>query len=175
MGLIARKRRIGLREKSYVSGKLSLIRIHINDYSQNLVYISNGYAYQFCFPTVPFIRSPRPQPLPTVFVSFLFHNQVFFILCYRTLKACNWLYSALLAYFFTFFSCVYTGCYSDPVACGARKFWVSRPGGRAINPAPPPAHVFISRFLLCLLCLLCLNYCCLQERERRKFPALPPR
>jgi hypothetical protein len=159
MGLIARKRRIRLREKSYVSGKLSLIRIHINDYSQNLVYISNGYAYQFCFPTVPFIRSPRPQPLPAVSVSFLFHNQVFFISCNKTLKACNCLYSTLLAYFLLFFSCVYTGCYSDPVACDAPKFWVSRPGGRAINPAPPPAHVFISRFLLCLLCLLCLDYC----------------
>ena len=44
-GLIPRKRLLWLREKSYVLGKLSLIRIHISDYSQNLVYISNGYAY----------------------------------------------------------------------------------------------------------------------------------
>jgi len=130
MGLIARKRRIGFREKSYVSGKLSLIRIHINDYSQNLVYISNGYAYQFCFPSVPFIRSPRPQPLPAVSVSFLFHNQVFCISCHRTFNACNWLYSTLLAYFLLFFSCVYTGCYSDPVACGAPILEVAAGGGR---------------------------------------------
>ena len=175
MGLIPRKRRIGFREKSYVSGKLSLIRIHINDYSQNLVYVSNGYAYQFCFPTVPFIRSPRPQPLPAVSVSFLFHNQVFFLSCHKTLKACNWLYSTLLAYFLLFFSCVYTGCYSDPVACGAPKFWVSRPGGKGHNQLTPPAHVFISRFLLGLLCLQCLYHCYLQERERRKFPALLPK
>ncbi|CAA9368950.1 hypothetical protein AVDCRST_MAG94-3980, partial [uncultured Leptolyngbya sp.] len=40
-------------------------------------------------------------------------------------------------------------------------------GGEAIDQPPPPAHVFISRFLLCVLCLLCLNYCCLLERERR--------
>src|SRR4028119_1746024 len=32
-GLIPRKRRIWLREKSYVKGELSLIRIHISDYS----------------------------------------------------------------------------------------------------------------------------------------------
>ena len=130
MGLIPRKRRIGFREKSYVSGKLPFIRIHINDYSQNFVYISKGYAYQFCFPTAPFIRSSRPQPLPAVSVSFSFHNQVFFLSCHKTLNACNWLYSTLLAYFLLFFSCVYTGCYSDPVACGAGNSEGAAGGGR---------------------------------------------
>jgi hypothetical protein len=45
MGLIPRKRLFWLREKSYVKGKLSLIRIHISDYSQNLLCIISGYAY----------------------------------------------------------------------------------------------------------------------------------
>ncbi len=47
-------------------------------------------------------------------------------------------------------------------------------GGEALAQPPPPAHVFINRFLLCLLGLVCLNYCCLLERECRKFPALLP-
>ena len=101
-----------------------------------------------------------------------FHRLLDLECCYRFKISQFFIYSLLKDYIF--FSCVYTGYYSDPVACGALKFWVSRPGGRAINPAPPPAHVFISRFLLCLVCLVCLNYCYLQERERHKFPALPP-
>ena len=44
--IVSRRRKIfSFNEKSYISRKLSLIRIHISDYLQNLVYISNGYAY----------------------------------------------------------------------------------------------------------------------------------
>src|SRR4028118_1295127 len=121
-------------------------------------------------PPAPGLAPPRPHLLfPLLFFMLKSHSVT------SSKNGCTLLFISLLLLFFTFFSCVYTGCYSDPVACGAPEFWVSRPGGRAINPAPPPAHVFISRFLLCLLCLLCLDCCYLQERERRKFPALPPR
>src|SRR4028119_1902130 len=90
---------------------------------------------------LPLMRATSSRPRATMSPIFIFYH-----CCYRFKISQFFIYSLLKGYIF--FSCVYTGCYSDPVACGAPEFWVSRPGGRAINPAPPPAHVFISRFLL---------------------------
>jgi hypothetical protein len=41
--------------------------------------------------------------------------------CYRFKNGCSLLFISFLLLFIYFFSCVYTGYYSDPVACGAKS------------------------------------------------------
>ena len=139
-------------------------------------------------PAINILRLAGPQPMTTALIfrrQLVRHNPVYLQQAlsasklplekfHRLLDLAFWvkfLKLHIIPYFifFLFIYRVVLGPVDQNEACGAP---LTRPGGGGPQLAVPPRPTISDHFLLCLQCLNCY---CLQERERRKFPALPPR
>src|SRR4028118_160071 len=83
---------------------------------------------------LPLMRATSSRPRATMSPIFIFDH-----CCYIFKISQSFIYNFFKHYIF--FSCVYTGCYSDPVACGALNLGVAA-GGAGHKPGSPPGPRF---------------------------------